>query len=95
MSPPPAEPPVPAAPGWLLPLVIAPLLAFQVYAFRWGVIMPDTLFQWGQAMSGHYDDWHPPATTWAWRQLMRLGGGAAAVSSSVSAARRARIIALP
>ncbi len=70
---------LPAAPGWLLPLAIVPLLACQVYAFRWGVIMPDTVFQWGQALSGRYDDWHPPATTWLWRQLMPLGPGPAPI----------------
>ena len=55
------------------------LFALQVWAFRWGVVTPDTVFQWGQALSGRYDDWHPPATTWLWRQLMRLGQGTASV----------------
>ncbi len=68
---------IPAA--WWPPLVIAPLFAFQLYAFGRGVVMPDTLFQWGQALSGQYDDWHPPATTWLWRQLIPLGPGTAPI----------------
>ena len=55
------------------------LCAGQIYVFRWGVITPDTVFQWGQAFSGRYDDWHPPATAWLWRQLMPLGPGTAPV----------------
>lgn len=69
---------LPAA-AWWLPLIIAPLFAFQLFAFHWGVVTPDTLFQWGQAVSGRYDDWHPPATTWLWRQLMVLGPGTAPI----------------
>lgn len=65
--------------GGLLIGCIALLFCLQVYAFHWGVITPDTVFQWGQALSGRYDDWHPPATTWLWRQLMMLGPGTAPV----------------
>lgn len=78
MSARPAERP-PAAAWWWPPLIIAPLAAFQLFAFHWGVVMPDTLFQWGQAVTGRYDDWHPPATTWLWRQLMTLGPGTAPI----------------
>lgn len=62
-------------PAGALAAMLALLAACQVYAFHWGVITPDTIFQWGQALSGSYDDWHPPATTWLWRQLMRFGPG--------------------
>jgi hypothetical protein len=55
------------------------LLAFlQLTAFRWGVITPDSIVQYGQAISGHYDDWHPPVTAWLWRQLLRIAPGGAA-----------------
>jgi hypothetical protein len=66
-------------PVWILPAILACLFAFQIYAFHWGVVTPDTVFQWGQALSGEYDDWHPPATTWLWRQLMRFVSGTAPV----------------
>ncbi|WP_231639015.1 hypothetical protein [Sphingomonas profundi] len=68
-----------AFPAWPPALAVALLYAAQIAAFRWGVITPDTVFQWGQALSGRYDDWHPPATAWAWRQLMPLGPGTAPV----------------
>ncbi|MBU3078633.1 hypothetical protein [Sphingomonas quercus] len=64
--------------GWLLALLAA-LAGAQLYAFHWGVITPDTIFQWSQVVSGRYDNWHPPATTWAWRQLSRLGPGTAPI----------------
>ena len=49
--------------------------ATQLYIFHWGVITPDTVVQYGQAVTGQYDDWHPPITAWLWRQLLRLGAG--------------------
>ncbi len=67
-----------AAPGWrraLLAIAIVALAALQLHAFGPGSVTPDTVVQWGQALSGHYDDWHPPATAWLWRQLMPLGRG--------------------
>jgi hypothetical protein len=63
----------------MLLAILACLFALQLYAFHWGVITPDTVFQWGQALTGHYDDWHPPATTWLWRQLEPLGSGTAPI----------------
>jgi hypothetical protein len=61
---------------WILAL-IACLAGLQLYAFRWGVITPDTVDQYGQALTGQYDDWHPPITTWIWRQLLRIWAGSA------------------
>ena len=61
--------------AWLLPTAIVALAALQLHAFAPGSVTPDTVVQWGQALSGHYDDWHPPATAWLWRQLMPLGPG--------------------
>ena len=49
----------------------------QLYAFHWGVITPDSVVQYRQALSGRYDDWHPPVTAWLWRQLLHLGPGGA------------------
>jgi hypothetical protein len=53
------------------------LCALQIYAYHWGVITPDTVVQYGQALSGRYDDWHPPITAWLWRQLGWFGPGGA------------------
>ena len=62
-------------------LVLAGLcIAFalvQLYAFHWGVITPDSVVQYEQALTGRYDDWHPPVTAWLWRQLLHFGPGGA------------------
>ena len=51
--------------------------AAQLYIFHWGVITPDTVVQYSQAVSGQYDDWHPPVTAWLWRQLRHINPGSA------------------
>jgi hypothetical protein len=66
-------------PAWPLLLMLFALFGAQIWIFRWGVITPDTVFQWRQALTGSYDDWHPPVTAWLWRQLMPLGDGTAPV----------------
>lgn len=40
-----------------------------------GMLVWDSIRQYGQALSGHYDDWHPPAMTWLWRQALRVRAG--------------------
>ena len=60
-----------------LAAVCSALAAVQLYAFHWGVITPDTVVQYEQALSGRYDDWHPPITAALWRQLLHLGSGGA------------------
>jgi hypothetical protein len=59
----------------LIAIIAACLCALQIYAYHWGVITPDTVVQYGQALSGRYDDWHPPITAWLWRQLGWFGPG--------------------
>lgn len=63
--------------GPLLALLCVLGAALQLYAFHWGVITPDSVVQYGQGLTGVYDDWHPPVTAWVWRQLLRLGQGGA------------------
>lgn len=62
--------------GWVLPSVAAALAVLQLAAFRWGVVTPDTVWQYEQALAGRYDDWHPPVMAWIWRWLgaARFGG---------------------
>lgn len=67
--------PIKLAPSWTIVLVAACLCALQIYAYHWGVITPDTVVQYGQALSGQFDDWHPPITAWLWRQLGWFGAG--------------------
>lgn len=63
----------------ILAAVLLALLATQLAAFRWGVLTPDTIEQYGQALTGTYDDWHPPVTAWLWRLLIRLHKGSAPI----------------
>lgn len=65
--------------GRALLALLALFLAAQVYAYHWGVITPDTVEQYRQALSGRYDDWHPPVTAWLWRQLQTLAPGTAPI----------------
>ena len=52
-------------------------MAVQLAAFWPGIMVWDAIRQYGQALSSRYDDWHPPAMSWLWRQLMPLGAGPA------------------
>lgn len=65
-------------PGLFIAALCFVLAFLQLVAFRWGVITPDSVVQYGQAISGHYDDWHPPVTAWIWRQLLHVAPGGAA-----------------
>lgn len=40
-----------------------------------GVMTWDSIRQYGQALSGRFDDWHPPLMNWIWRRLLPLGAG--------------------
>src|SRR3569833_1978414 len=66
---------------WALPAALfgALLLAavLRAAAFWPGIMTWDAVRQYGEALSGHYDDWHPPAMDWLWRQLTRLHDGPA------------------
>lgn len=62
---------------------IVPLIALlamtQIYAFHWGVVTPDTVEQYGQALTGQYADWHPPVTAWLWHLLLKFRLGSAGI----------------
>ncbi len=54
------------------------LLALGHALLFWpGIMTWDAIRQYGQALSGQYDDWHPPAMNWLWRQLGIFGAGSA------------------
>ena len=59
---------------WLAAAMLA-TLALQLWAYWPGVMIWDSIHQYERALSGRYDDWHPPAFEWLWRQLIPLGGG--------------------
>ena len=76
MSPPKARTSLRLHPG-LIPALAAILAGAQLLAFWPGVVTPDSLSQYGQALSGHYEDWHPPIMAFLWRQFGRLAPGQA------------------
>ncbi len=56
----------------------AALLWLVSLAAAWpGVAMYDTVAQYGQVLSGRYDDWHPPVMARLWAVLAPVGPGAA------------------
>ncbi len=61
----------------MIPALVAGLAVLQLLIFWPGVITPDSLAQYGQAVSGHYEDWHPPIMAFLWRQLWMLAPGQA------------------
>jgi hypothetical protein len=62
-----------------LPWVAAAALLFcAALAMRFpGVAMYDSVTQYQQAVSGSYDDWHPPIMAHAWALLNHVHGGTA------------------
>jgi hypothetical protein len=40
-----------------------------------GVMTWDSIRQYDQALSGRFDDWHPPLMNWIWRQFLPLAHG--------------------
>ena len=72
--------PMPPTPSLRRPLALVALAvaaAVQLFAFWPGVMVWDAIRQYRQALSGRYDDWHPPAMNWLWRQLGVFGAGPA------------------
>ena len=60
------------------PLILAALLALAtLLVFAPGYAQYDTVAQFGQVLSGAFDDWHPPAMVQLWTWLHPLGGGTA------------------
>ena len=51
--------------------------ALQLAAYWPGIMYWDAVRQYGQAVSGAFDDWHPPAMEWVWRQMIALHPGPA------------------
>lgn len=54
-------------------LIVAALI--QGWSYWPGIITWDAINQYGQALTGEYDDWHPPAMAWVWRRLIALHPG--------------------
>ncbi len=59
---------------WLAAVAAASLTG---YAYWPGLMSWDPVRQYGQALSGQIDDWHPPAMDWVWARLIPLHSGPA------------------
>ncbi|WP_245708381.1 hypothetical protein [Sphingomonas palmae] len=71
-------PPASAASLARPPLIVAALLALAtLLVFAPGYAQYDTVAQFGQVLSGAFDDWHPPAMVQLWTWLHPLGRGTA------------------
>ena len=66
------------AAAWLA-LAALPLLGgIAISLVYWpGLVTYDGLRQYDQAVSGQFDDWHPPMMEWIWRWLVPLAHGPA------------------
>jgi len=64
--------------GWLPLGGVAGIgVAVQIAAYWPGIMIWDAIRQYGQAISGRFDDWHPPAFEWLWRQWLPIHDGPA------------------
>ena len=59
----------------ILYLIVGAAALIHLAAAWPGMLVWDSIRQYGQALSGHYDDWHPPAMTWLWRHALRVRAG--------------------
>jgi hypothetical protein len=63
--------------GIALGVALLAAACIQAWSY-WPGIMPwDAVRQYDQALSGAFDDWHPPAMEWLWRQLTAIHSGPA------------------
>ncbi len=60
--------------GGLLAILLTVALV-QAVAYWPGIMTWDAVRQYGQALSGAFDDWHPPAMEWLWRRLLAIHSG--------------------
>ncbi len=65
---------------WLIAallIVLALVCALEASAYWPGMMTWDSIRQYDQALSGDFDDWHPPAMEWLWRRLLPIAQGPA------------------
>ncbi|MES2095403.1 MAG: hypothetical protein V4459_01455 [Pseudomonadota bacterium] len=67
----------PTAPALLCLAILIAGITATLAAYWPGFMTWDAIRQYGQAVSGDFDDWHPPAMEWVWRQLIAIHAGPA------------------
>ncbi len=74
----PTSPRAPAGRGWRPsgPDLITIALALAIWSiFHPALMSPDSIAQYGQALTGSYDDWHPPLMAIVLHLVFAAGGG--------------------
>jgi hypothetical protein len=61
----------------LLALGMLGAASMTALAYWPGLMTWDAIRQYGQAIDGDFDDWHPPVMEWLWRQLIPIDTGPA------------------
>jgi hypothetical protein len=59
----------------LLAALMALAATVQAWAYWPGLMTWDSARQYGQAIDGDFDDWHPPTMEWIWQKLLPLHSG--------------------
>jgi hypothetical protein len=59
---------------WICATLAAAATAFAYWP---GLMTWDAVHQYGEALSGDFTDWHPPAMQWLWRRLVAVSPGSA------------------
>lgn len=68
---------MPAGPIVTLALLLVAAALVQGISYWPGIMTADAINQYGQAVEGAYDDWHPPIMAWLWHQLIGIHTGPA------------------
>jgi len=66
-----------ANPARICAIGIALVAALQLLAYWPGLMQVDATLQYDQAISGQFEDWHPPLMAWLWRQILPIWPGPA------------------
>lgn len=56
-------------------IALALVCGLEAAAYWPGQMTWDSIRQYDQALSGDFDDWHPPAMEWLWRRLLPVAHG--------------------
>ncbi|MDB5700411.1 MAG: hypothetical protein JWL66_610 [Sphingomonadales bacterium] len=56
-------------------LIVLSVSFLQAAAYWPGLMTWDAIRQYDQALSGDFDDWHPPAMGWLWREFSQIYAG--------------------
>jgi hypothetical protein len=64
---------------WMIWAFVALAMVLVGAAYFPGVMRPDAISQYEQAITSRYSDWHPPVMAWWWARIDMLGPGPASM----------------